>query len=427
MNKSDIVVTSGWQAQPDGRGTWDILKSCGGTVLLLCWSSVCPNVLAAEDSKFRKLRSKLSIFLLAILCPDLIFEFHEAGYESWSLRKCFFVNMGGFYLRAPDWKVDGRDSFAINAKQLLFLIKAGGITITQVLWFTFTTIGRAVQGLAMTTLELTTLGLIFMMTVASLCWWHKPMDVSAPIVLDLKVDLRTVLAEGNAPSDASEMAYMGTPLSFIGRHEWFYSRLWFYYTQMLRELGLAPKPCSPYQFDHFSSIDFHDPDVKAGSFAIPLVIIYGSIFMAAWKFHFPTEIEQTLWRISAIASSSLTAVSAFETLQNHSPELVASWFSCLLRCRNPSSNRSSTTERPPSKFIVMYHRLNESLDWLRNISPNRDPALHLRLRNFIPTSIMIFAYCLSRGYILAEDLASLRTLPESVFATLNWGRYSPIF
>ena len=70
MNSTN--VHTGWQDQPDGRGTFDILKSCGGTIVLLCWSSVCPNVPSTRTTGLRSLTQKFYLFLLAILGTDFI-------------------------------------------------------------------------------------------------------------------------------------------------------------------------------------------------------------------------------------------------------------------------------------------------------------------------------------------------------------------
>lgn len=49
------------------------------------------------------------------------------------------------------------------------------------------------QRMALTTLELTTLAFIFMMLATSVCWRHKPLDVSYPIVLETEITIAEIV------------------------------------------------------------------------------------------------------------------------------------------------------------------------------------------------------------------------------------------
>src|SRR5271155_5787431 len=106
------------------------------------------------------------------------------------MAHAFLADMGGFIL-----DVEGYENFPLNAKQVHYLVKKGYvnyeevglskeaitdknkgealvrlITVVQILWFTLNTLGRAIQRLAITTLELTTLGFI-MCTLGTYCLW----------------------------------------------------------------------------------------------------------------------------------------------------------------------------------------------------------------------------------------------------------------
>ena len=52
MVANDTLPVTGWYSPPNVRGTFDILKTCLGTIFLLCWSSVCPNI-PSEQGGFR--------------------------------------------------------------------------------------------------------------------------------------------------------------------------------------------------------------------------------------------------------------------------------------------------------------------------------------------------------------------------------------
>src|SRR4051794_36939398 len=123
------TIVHGWRDQPNTRGTFDIIKTCAGTIFLLCWSSVCPNLPSPKSRFWQKFRNKLYIFLLAILGPDFIFmtamgqlntawrgrkALRQAGYLDWTLRHCFFANMGGVHLEFRDRKTAGLSSFPVD-------------------------------------------------------------------------------------------------------------------------------------------------------------------------------------------------------------------------------------------------------------------------------------------------------------------------
>src|SRR5271156_1033833 len=137
------TIVHGWQDQPNSRGTFDIVKTCVGTIVLLCWSSVCPNVPTLKKGLINKSFGKLQLFLLAMLGPDFIFmtalgQFNTAwnakkalqnnGYRGWTLRYCFFTNMGGIHLEFRDRKDNALPTFLVDCGQLLYLAQQGYIS-----------------------------------------------------------------------------------------------------------------------------------------------------------------------------------------------------------------------------------------------------------------------------------------------------------
>jgi hypothetical protein len=63
----------GWVRSGDDRGTFDILWSCGTTILLCCWVSVYPNVGSPSDKWYHPFLDKLNLFCIALLGPDFLF------------------------------------------------------------------------------------------------------------------------------------------------------------------------------------------------------------------------------------------------------------------------------------------------------------------------------------------------------------------
>lgn len=62
----------GWTPQLNGRGTMDIISSCALTVILCCWTSVCPNIPALSDSRWDQFRDKFHLFCLGIAGPEFV-------------------------------------------------------------------------------------------------------------------------------------------------------------------------------------------------------------------------------------------------------------------------------------------------------------------------------------------------------------------
>ena len=60
------------------------------------------------------------------------------------------------------------------------------IVLVQTTWFTVQCIARAVQGLALTELEIVTLAYTALNGVMCFFWWKKPLDVQCPIIIVLK-------------------------------------------------------------------------------------------------------------------------------------------------------------------------------------------------------------------------------------------------
>ena len=79
------------------------------------------------------------------------------------------------------------------------------VTLLQVLWFAVQLIGRAVERLPTTTLELLTMGFVVCTIVTYIGWWHKPKDIG-----------RAMLCGRLTPERLSELGIRGTkrPVKF---------------------------------------------------------------------------------------------------------------------------------------------------------------------------------------------------------------------
>jgi hypothetical protein len=134
-----------------------------------------------------------------------------------------------------------------------WLVKAIGLV--QIFWFITQTIGRWAQGLAVTTLEIFTLGIVICAAITFLASWKKPFDVQVPIVIHTK----TIISISD----------------YIDR------------VKLEKENVIGPAPTWTY---------------LAG---LATFLVFGGIHVAAWNFHFPSLAEQVLWKVSSIGSTAL--------------------------------------------------------------------------------------------------------------------------
>lgn len=84
-------------------------------------------------------------------------------------------------------KADGLARFVLKVQKTQLTDRYRLLTIFQALWFTASTIARPIQGLSMTTLELTTISFVIVMFATSYCWLHKACDISRPIILPCNI------------------------------------------------------------------------------------------------------------------------------------------------------------------------------------------------------------------------------------------------
>ena len=159
---------------------------CLSTIFLCTYTILCLNYPARNEGFWRTQARKL--LWMAIAGPEFVLtaaagqlaaardsvkSFHALGATTWIYRHGFFANMGGFEL------VPAGGAFHINSKHIHWLVSRGYIEVPEVsdeeLWdkskqdtiaklitcvkvayLILQCIGRAVLGLAVTTIELST-------------------------------------------------------------------------------------------------------------------------------------------------------------------------------------------------------------------------------------------------------------------------------
>ncbi|KAI1120294.1 hypothetical protein F5Y10DRAFT_290027 [Nemania abortiva] len=483
----------GWVDSSTDRGTIDILWSCSITILLCCWVATHPNAAAPTDKWYHRYIDKFTLAWIGLEGPEFLFgialgqlssarrcvklfrkDNHLCNGVKLTYRHAFFLDMGGMHLTSPDFP----NGFPINGQQLHYLVKHGHVdfpdmtamaidernsadtlsrlfTVWQVLWFSVTVIQRARNGLPTTTLELTTLNFVVVMIATSICWFRKP-AITTPQSIPTKNEKRMCQIRSSARysthPDLNVRNWHRTPMDFIHDDRWGISIHQSYFSRFveLMHLKIIVRPPTLHPWDRFISEQWLPPEKVFIPFGLLGLLFFGSSFLIAWNFYFPTKTEQWLWRASAIYHLAFIVWGGMyyiiESLRwdkaRHKEErertveegtIENSYSEQTLRCSavceshvhmEVQTPRPDRIEPPSGRLYVQrYRKANSWIGSWRNISAEGDPEMATRLRFLLPTTFMFALYILTRFFFYIDDLASLRHQPAGIYQSVN--RYIP--
>ena len=480
------TIKQGWTPQPDGRGTLDIIWSCVLTMSLCSWSILCMNLPAQKETRIQILWRKLALTALGVLCPEIIFELALGQWLSarrsmadinaltsrdrlrkdkwhaskkirsvfsketqtednsargrWTIKDAFFADMGGFVLHTRD-----QLPFPLDAKQLHYLVskqhlqlpeldhrviedknKVDGllraITLCQIVWFIVNIIGRWAQRLTVTTFELTTVSFILCSLGTTFCWWNKPADAIVAEIIPSEININDILESEGQTLDA----WKRTPLDFVSRNEWVWSKCWSNFVSILNHMHIT-FGSDVIPIDRIPDSLQRELPIQSLYVCIGLGIGYFSVFFVGWNYSFPTRSEQILWRVACVTIMAMTLVILLIAQLTETAPAIRRGF------RNhfaPKASRTNCLESgrqliKSTKSRSICKKLNSALDSVRNNSNGKDPLLYIPLKIILPMYIIGFLYCSSRAYILVADVIELRSLPASAYATVDWQKFWP--
>ncbi|KAF1934911.1 hypothetical protein EJ02DRAFT_328664, partial [Clathrospora elynae] len=234
----------------------------------------------------------------------------------WSMRHAFFADIGGVTLHCQDltglpvtaYQMKGLISKSqiaypsISRREIWDKNKADSfarlLNVLQIVWFLVQIIGRAVQRLAVTTLELCTLSFIFCTINTLFFWRHKPLDVEELIRLECRTRLEDILSQvGHSLADCfsvSPLEYINPPISRTSMVAPFWTGFEVTFSKAKDRATIA----SPKRLSNIWTVPprgLIKHDILYGTF---FVLTYFEIRLVAWHFAFPTRVEQLLWRIA---------------------------------------------------------------------------------------------------------------------------------
>jgi hypothetical protein len=201
--------------------------------------------------------------------------------------------------------------------------------------------------------------------------------------------------------------YRCTPLDFINDDDYVMHLIWDYYVQLLHTLRIPlfsrrmeTRPHNRNRSDKFlrTELDFE-------FFACFVIIAFSTTFICAWNFYFPSRTERTLWRCASVFFLVFGAVGGSYT-----------WLWHLMLFEKYKTASLTTIE---SGTI----HLRQGKPEPHGVQASSNIPLPKSL--LYPVSILCFFHCLFRAYIFIEDVISLRSLPSSAYASVNWSQYIP--
>ena len=422
----------GWVSQPNGRGTFDIIWSSLITIFLCTWTSLHLNVPSLQERYWQRWIRKCRWMVQAVMAPEFVVAFatgqkvearrsvdmwRNAGYQGWTMRHGFYANMGGYILQPRN-----SQPFPVNAKQLKYLVCNGyitnwpfstgkeiwdkskqnrfqkALTLLQTGWFVLQCLGRAVQHLPMSTLELMTFSFVFCTFASYYQWSDKPLDVESPTILNIEASTAEILVQaGNMPD--AEKPYSNTPLDFIDDQ----SPSWLTEIQPYLHFRMGPRerPLPRFTNDRF-------PVTGASLDSIFLFIVmqaYCCLHFIAWNFSFPTHVESILWRVACLA-------------------IVCTMFIFLACETYQDGHRLGRWER---WYVKLFPKKSGGLQRMDTLEKRRREREFIPLWEVIIMSPVTVMYTLARTYIVVEVFVSLRSLPVGAFDSVQWSSFIPHF
>lgn len=363
LAKNETFV-HGWEAEPQGRGTWSILWSCLATVILCTWSALHMDVPTRHGSIYLFFR-RCKWMVISVMAPEIILAIsgkklfnardllrqaaETCDHTDWTLTHMLFAHANGFGIRQRRRNAirdtDVETCRPIKLRQMIRdreisrppitedELKSRGksdwqiklVAVLQMFWFSFQTLFRALQHYQITALEIMTIAFVVCSVFIYGFSWYQPQDIEYPVELESSVPRPRMRQSRPATRSPNELATEYVSLIFL----------------------------------HVVACGF------------------GALHLLAWNSSFPTSKERLVWRVCSIATTTLPALGV----------------------------------------VGVY--LVYSLDG------SRLETLHKLARPFCYS--LTCPYAIGRIGLIVLAFMALRDLPASAYLTVDWNKYIPHF
>lgn len=312
----------------------------------------------------------------------------------------------------------GRIPEALNSKMVKDKSKASllakFLVCCQAIWTVLQVLSRYAVGVPVTLLELYTVLHTICAVAMNLVWIGKPFNISQPDIIDLdqavmddlKKPVDPVEDNGNfvpSPIDVFWSDKTHTYNSHLTRRarlgKLLFRQLWDWDKhQELRGGGF---------FQKFKILPLvYEALWNGGGFwveelALTLVgFVYGGLHLAAWDYTFPTNAEQTLWKIASVLTAG-SVLGFFSTI------IVGFWGRWVWKFWR------QTDKKGGPEIVKWLLKLGEVLS-----------AIFILI--FCVGFCLAFIPCiLARLYLLIESFIAMRKLPVGSYDVVYWSRFLP--
>jgi len=322
----------------------------------------------------------------------------------WTMMHQHYADMGGYCLQ---WRTpEGAKCGFLSSEQIAVFIRLNDLSpsvllskheiedkgkadwfvkaaaILQALWLVLQCVARAAQGLAVSTLEMSTLAYIPCAIVIFYFWGSKPYDVQTPTILSLPHLKRTAAGKkglsdtGTDDGEASNAVMQTLVINYV-------------------RFPMVDKCVASVQNALLRVKAFSQVSVLTGVF----YLIFGGLHCAAWNFTFPSPTERLLWRICSLVLTFSIPVTWILTRA----------LMIILEGGISRNVRYGSEEKVKIKLPLW-------LTFGKEVKFGGVEAIQI---------LGMVIYVLARLYMLGEVFASLRSLPSSCFESVNWNVYLP--
>ncbi|KAI9373306.1 hypothetical protein BJX61DRAFT_541841 [Aspergillus egyptiacus] len=173
--------------------------------------------------------------------------------------------------------------------------------LIQVLWLLIQLVVRSVEGIPYSALEVSTLAFSSCAIIIYFSEWTKPQDVGVPFYID---------TDAAVSAEAFALIAEAAPISFLqNRH--------YYIPQSVIHQFFEDR----YRKKHV--------DRMMILMSILSILLFGGLHLLAWNLHFPSAVERSLWRGSALTVAIAPTVSALlvllESIMAHRTDRWSKW------------------------------------------------------------------------------------------------------
>ncbi|PBK99874.1 hypothetical protein ARMGADRAFT_918689, partial [Armillaria gallica] len=303
--------TQSEQPSDSQRTVFNILWSSLATIFACVWIAIHPNVpgpkLMEQGWFFTSVLRRTELMIVTVFAPEAItiwaFRQFFSSRKMLTLSHGFLVSMGAFVYSdgCPITRQNLEDDLTLQF-QLAEIPKkdiddrnkgdglSKGLAMLQATWFVMHCIARLVNNLPVTIIETVAIGYAVFTVINYAVWWHKPLGISVPF--------RATVAS----PDTADITPPQSPLGFIPRKlgtEYLLDWVDFHLSSTFFG-GDVTDDFAPGVPRLWSGHENNTTLLYVVTIGALFGTIFGAIHCAAWSSHFPTSIEQNLWRASSL-------------------------------------------------------------------------------------------------------------------------------